>query len=483
MNSVSISTWVAYAFRMAVAVLLAVSIAGYVSTVGAWIWCLLAVVVYALVQTPVRGLLRAWLTAVHQGVPLASAVALRLLLAEWDRIAVGSGIGTVERPRQGQDDLDVESNTPWLDLVRYGLVVAGLASRKPAAAYRDVPRVIGWSVWSSGVSLRLRATAVGVDSVDLASTDTVRHVQENVRLLLGDAVKVRGRPEASSLVLDVLFSDPLKEGVAFPTEALTAGVDLDRPLDIGRAENGSAFGLTVFGRQTLLVGASGSGKGSIVWSLLLRLAPAIRDGRVRVHGIDLKGGVEFNAGEGFFDSLAYSYEDAEQLIAGMVDRLEERLEVMREAGSRKHQATPAEPYELLVVDEAASLSYLAPDTKTAKAVDSNLRRLLSTGRAAGFAVFSALQDPRKEALQSRDLYTQTVALRLRSADDARLALGSSIYEAGAQCEQIPQDQPGTGYAINSETGEVQRFRAFWCSDAVIGQFAGEYGTRGGVREP
>lgn len=269
--------------------------------------------------------------------------------------------------------------------------------------------------------------------------------------------------------------DKLAQSIDFPVSDL-ARVDADAPLVIGRADAGGDFRLPVFGRQTLLVGASGAGKGSVIWSVLLALAPAIRQGTVRVWGIDLKGGVEFTAGAGLFHRIAYTYDEARDMLGELRGTLDARLAYMREHGSRKHVASEDAPYELLLIDEAASLTYLAPDTKTKSAVDADLRRILSTARAAGIAVFAALQDPRKEALTARDLFTQMVGLRLRSRDDAQLALGGSAYEAGAHCELIPQAQPGTGYAIDAESGEVVRFRAFWCSDAVIQGYAARYGV-------
>ncbi|WP_180959258.1 FtsK/SpoIIIE domain-containing protein [Brevibacterium aurantiacum] len=225
--------------------------------------------------------------------------------------------------------------------------------------------------------------------------------------------------------------------------------------------------------MTLLVGGTGSGKGSVIWSLLLGLAPAIRAGVVRVHGIDLKGGVEFTTGVDLFHQVAYTYAEAKDLLAGLEDALEQRLAHMVESGSRKHVPSADHPLELLVVDEAASLTYLAPDTATSKKVDAHLKRILSTGRAAGFSVLAAMQDPRKESLSTRDLFSNQIALRLRTEDDARLALGAWAVDAGAQAHMIPETQQGTGYGIDSETSEIVRFRAFWCSDDAVRGVAAE----------
>ena len=56
--------------------------------------------------------------------------------------------------------------------------------------------------------------------------------------------------------------------------------------------------------HTLTAGASGSGKASAMWMLLVNLAPAIKTGLVQVHGIDLKGGVEHALGSRLFTRQA-----------------------------------------------------------------------------------------------------------------------------------------------------------------------------------
>jgi S-DNA-T family DNA segregation ATPase FtsK/SpoIIIE len=40
---------------------------------------------------------------------------------------------------------------------------------------------------------------------------------------------------------------------------------------------------------TLVAGSTGAGKNSVMWCPLVSIAPAIRDGLVRVSGIDPKG--------------------------------------------------------------------------------------------------------------------------------------------------------------------------------------------------
>lgn len=283
---------------------------------------------------------------------------------------------------------------------------------------------------------------------------------------------------ASTVRVQVRSRDALADQGTIPFRMVPL-TDPAAPVRVGVTSEGP-FSLPIFGRQTLLVGASGSGKGSVIWSVLGQLAPSIHAGLVRVHGVDLKGGVELTAGRALFHDVAYSYDEAAAMIERLALRLDDRLAYMRENGLRQHVPTAAEPLELLLIDEAASLSYLAPDTKSRNAVDANLKRVLSTGRAAGIAVLAAMQDPRKESLASRDLFTATVALRFRTKDDAVLALGSAAYEAGAHCDRIPTSKPGMGYVIDGDTGGIVQFRASWVSDEDIAEIARRFSAPVGV---
>ncbi len=59
------------------------------------------------------------------------------------------------------------------------------------------------------------------------------------------------------------------------------------------------------GSHTLVAGATGAGKGSVIWSLIRALGPLIRDGLVRLWVLDPKGGMELAAGAPLFDRFVY----------------------------------------------------------------------------------------------------------------------------------------------------------------------------------
>ncbi|WP_408633065.1 FtsK/SpoIIIE domain-containing protein [Mycobacterium ostraviense] len=66
------------------------------------------------------------------------------------------------------------------------------------------------------------------------------------------------------------------------------------------------------GSHILVGGATGAGKGSVLWSLLAGLAPGIKAGLVSVRCLDPKGGMEFGAGAAMFDRFAH---DSDTILA------------------------------------------------------------------------------------------------------------------------------------------------------------------------
>ena len=105
---------------------------------------------------------------------------------------------------------------------------------------------------------------------------------------------------------------------------------------MGRQSDGQEWQLPI-GPHTLVAGSSGSGKGSLFWSFAFALAPAVHDGRVQLHGVDLKGGMEILLGEDLFTTRATSAAEAVVSLERLVDIMRERTR--RYAGRlRNHQS-------------------------------------------------------------------------------------------------------------------------------------------------
>ncbi|MFL0292379.1 cell division protein FtsK [Mycobacterium sp. SMC-18] len=260
-----------------------------------------------------------------------------------------------------------------------------------------------------------------------------------------------------------------------PTAVTTTRVTL------GRREDGSDWILPLRGRHTLTVGCSGAGKGSVFWDIACGLGPSVAAGVVHLIGIDLKYGIELSIGAGLFTKIATTEADAVATLAGLEMLMDKRGNEMASL-TREHRPTKASPLVVLLIDELAGLTAYMSDPALRKEAAASLSRILTKGRALGIVVAAFLQDPRKETLPMRGLFTQTIALRLRSREEVTMVLGDGMAEK-APAHRISPDRPGTGYII-AEDGHTTKVRSDYWSDDQIRSTARQYGrskTAGGQR--
>jgi S-DNA-T family DNA segregation ATPase FtsK/SpoIIIE len=296
---------------------------------------------------------------------------------------------------------------------------------------------------------------------------------------------VAGRPHEVELL--ALVRDPLDALVELPEPG--EHVDL-RAVPVGLREDGGALTLPVLGSHLLVAGVTGAGKGSVVWSLLAGLGPAIRSGLVRVWAIDPKGGAELSGGAPLFDRFVYGGQTAgggpwqtaiadllDEAVAAMQSRLLAMRDPRRPGGPvRAHTPTIAEPLVLIVVDEIASITAYVSDPALRRRIENALGLLLSQGRAPGVSVLLATQDPRKETLTVRDLIPYRVGLRtVEPVGD--LILGAGARARGARTEQIAPELPGVGYVLVEGGTEPARCRFAYVDDDALARLALEYAHR------
>ena len=239
---------------------------------------------------------------------------------------------------------------------------------------------------------------------------------------------------------------------------------------LGRRQDGTAWALQVRGRHTLVVGCSGSGKGSMLWGVCGGLAPAVRADLVRLWGVDLKRGVEVMMGRDLFTTVAITPTDAIATLKRLLQVVEERGRSM--AGvSRLHVPRPGDPLHVLVIDELAALTAYA-DADTKREASRLLSEVLTQGRALGVVVLACVQDPRKEVVGMRGLFTQTIALRLRSPEETRMVLGDGTA-ALAPAHRLSPAAPGSAWVVE-EDGTLDRVRADYWPDELVRRTAASY---------
>ncbi|MGV0795839.1 cell division protein FtsK [Mycolicibacterium elephantis] len=253
---------------------------------------------------------------------------------------------------------------------------------------------------------------------------------------------------------------------ASPTAVATTAVTL------GRCENGAPWRLHVAGRHTLTVGCSGAGKGSVFWGIAGGFGPAVAAGLVHLIGIDLKYGIELSVGARLFTKVATTEADAVKTLAAL-ERLMDKRGAQMAGNAREHTPTKSAPLIVLLIDELAGVTAYMSDAALRKEAAASLSRILTKGRALGIVVAAFLQDPRKEVLPMRGLFTQTIGLRLRSRDEVAMVLGDGMADV-APAHRISPETPGTGYVVAAD-GHVIRVRADYWSDDQIRSTAKQYG--------
>lgn len=245
-----------------------------------------------------------------------------------------------------------------------------------------------------------------------------------------------------------------------------------RTVVMGRLNEGALWSLRL-GPHTLVAGSSGSGKASLVWGLLLGLAQPIHSGLVEIWGIDRKGGMELAMGRPLLTRFAADAERSVILLEEAVDALQARARDL--AGrTRQHVAAAGSPTVVILIDELAALTAYETDRDLMRRANAAIATLASQGRAVGFIVFACLQDPRKETLPARGLFTQTVGLRLRDGMETAMVLGDGAVAAGALCHRISPDTPGVAYVLPEDGTAPTRVRAGLITDDMIRDAANRF---------
>ncbi|HSX67126.1 FtsK/SpoIIIE domain-containing protein [Nocardioides sp.] len=312
---------------------------------------------------------------------------------------------------------------------------------------------------------------------------TIEDLEEAVPRLASTlaAVSYRTRPisggtSGCTTVIELVMADALTTAATAVEPAPYAACDAVR---VGRTQSGADWMLQVRGRHTLIAGCSGSGKGSILWGIVGGLAPAVRTDLVRLWGVDLKRGVELEMGSGLLSAKAYTPADALRVLKALMAVIDERGAVM--AGTtRLHEPAVGDPLHVLVIDELAALTAYA-DVSIRREAERLLSEILTQGRALGVVVVACVQDPRKDVVTMRGLFTQTVALRLRSTEETSMVLGDGMTKT-APAHRISPTFPGTAWVVE-DTGAADRVRADYWPDELIRDLASRYATEVQVELP
>src|SRR5579862_4715859 len=265
----------------------------------------------------------------------------------------------------------------------------------------------------------------------------------------------RVRDAAPGIVmLELVRTDTLAEPI--PALPIAADVDLAR-LPVGRCEDGSLWRLRLVATHVLIAGATGSGKGSVIWSMIRALLPAITQGWVQVWALDPKR-MELSFGRALFHRYACHATAMVELLEAAVAEMHDRA---GQFGGRTRTFTVSEefPFVVVLIDELAFLTAYQPDRDLRKRAEAAIATLTSQVRSVGVCVVGEIQDPRKDVISLRNLFPTRIALRLDESDQVDMVLGDGARDRGALADEIspiPATGAGVGYVRLEGSPQVVR---------------------------
>ncbi|MFG1708692.1 FtsK/SpoIIIE domain-containing protein [Nonomuraea sp. M3C6] len=354
----------------------------------------------------------------------------------WQPVMIVSGLGRHIRGRDYLPRLGKVTCTPWADLVSVRML-------KGQAVKDWADRIDHLAQGFGATSCRVALSQAGRITLTFPRTDPL-------------AVPIPARP--------------------LPDEPSVGAVE------VGKQEDGRPWLLKMHGTHILVAGATGAGKGSIIWSTIRGLLPAARAGLVELWALDPKL-MELSYGRALFGPrYAATPGDCADLLDRAVQVMQERA--ARFAGlQRSHVPTVDDPFVLVVVDEVAFLTAYQSDKDLRRRIAAALATLTTQGRAVGVGVLAALQDPRKEVMNIRNLFPDKIALRLDESEQVDMVLGDGARDRGALADHIspvPEFGAGVGYVRLETSPDPIRVRAAYVSDADIRAMAVTFASEGGA---
>ncbi|MDJ0341390.1 FtsK/SpoIIIE domain-containing protein [Streptomyces sp. H10-C2] len=211
----------------------------------------------------------------------------------------------------------------------------------------------------------------------------------------------------------------------------------------------------------LIVGATRSGKSTLLARLVTELAPQ----RVALVGIDCKGGMELGIFGPRLSALATNRREALVVLSALVVDLQERMRVCRMAGARSIWDLPeiARPIPVVViVDEIAEL-YLTSggreDKAEAEQCSTYLLRIAQLGAALGVHLVVAGQrvgsdlGPGVTALRAQ--LGGRICHRVNDPGTAEMTLGDLNKDAAAVAQSITPGEQGVAVTTADDGGWVR----------------------------
>ena len=239
------------------------------------------------------------------------------------------------------------------------------------------------------------------------------------------------------------------------------------PVPFGIDENGDPVEVTLIYRNLLAGGEPGSGKSSLLNTIIAHIA-LCTDARLwLVDGKLVELGPWAPVADVFVGNDIAQANDCLRTLQAEMDR---RYEVLR--AQRRRKIVPADGLDVIVcvIDELAFFSVTIGAKEQQEEFKTLVRDLVARGRAAGIIMIVATQRPSADIIPTslRDLFGCRVAFRCTTDSSSDIILSVGWASEGFSAKAIPPDDAyrGVGFLL-AEGGIPRRFKAAYLDDDQI----------------
>jgi DNA segregation ATPase FtsK/SpoIIIE, S-DNA-T family len=244
-----------------------------------------------------------------------------------------------------------------------------------------------------------------------------------------------------------------------------SGLSIYDPIHFGIDENGHRVEVTLMYRNLLCGGEPGSGKSSLLNTIIAHAALA-SDARLWLFDGKI---VELGPWRPVADVfVGNTMALALTKLRELQEEMDLRYLMLDHAGRRKIVRSDGLDVIVCVLDELAYFSVTIGTKEEQEEFKTLVRDLVARGRAAGIIVIAATQRPSADIIPTslRDLFGYRVAFRCTTDSSSDIVLSNGWAKEGHSAKNIHPQDLGVGFLL-AEGGIPHRFKAAYLSDAQI----------------